>query len=119
MTISTRIDAPSKGTAKGRLSWLIRQLQDAPEDLAIEAKVARSQGSLAAPLRLVRTKPDELYPEAKKDIRQFVITSTRNMGLKRDAGRNSFIDSVVMTVKDFLPRRSAESPGLEGRSPKA
>jgi hypothetical protein len=98
--VSTRIDAPVKGTSKGRVSWLLRQLTEAPEDLSIEARLARSQSSLA-PVRLLRESPGELYPEAGREIRQFVISATRNMGVKRDATQGSFIYSVVSTTKEF------------------
>lgn len=99
--VSTRIDAPNKGTSKGRVSWLLRQLTEAPDDLSIEARLARSQASLAAPIRLLRENPGELYPEAGREIRQFVISATRNLGLKRDATQGSFIYSVVTTAKEF------------------
>jgi hypothetical protein len=98
--VSTRIDAPRRGTSRGRVSWLLRQLQEAPDDLAIEAKVARSQSSLATPLRLAREAPEELYPESKKEIRQFVVSRTRNMGVKRDASKGSFIHSVISSAKE-------------------
>jgi hypothetical protein len=99
--VSTRTDAPVSGTSKGRVSWLLRQLTEAPEDLSIEARLARSQSSLAAPLRVLRESPADLYPDAGKEIRQFVISATRNMGVKRDATQGSFIHSIVSTAKEF------------------
>jgi len=48
----------------------------------------------------VRGNPELLYPEQGKEIRQFVLSLTRNMGLKKDASKGSFIDSVVSTTKD-------------------
>ena len=99
--VSTRIDAPVMGTSKGRVSWLLRQLTEAPDDLSIEARLARSQSSLAAPIQLLRESPGELYPEAGREIRQLVISATRNMGVKRDATQGSFIHSVVSTTKEF------------------
>jgi hypothetical protein len=83
------------------MSWLLRQLQGAPESLKVEARVARSQATLAAPLAEARSTPERLYPEASKEIRQFGLTLTRNMGLKRDAGKGSFIDGVLEITKDF------------------
>jgi hypothetical protein len=99
--VSTRIDAPATGTSKGRVSWLLRQLTEAPDDLSIEARLARSQSSLAAPIRLLRESPSEMYPESGRQIRQFVVSVTRNMGVKRDATPGSFIHSVVSTTKEF------------------
>ncbi len=42
-----------------------------------------------------------LYPEGDKEIRQFILTFTRNMGVKRNADKGSFIDSVISTTTDF------------------
>jgi hypothetical protein len=98
---STRIDAPKEGRSKGRVSWLLRQLQKTQENVNLEARVARSSASLAASLQAVRENPELLYPQAGKDIRQFTLSLTRNMGLKRAAGQGSFINSVVDTTKAF------------------
>lgn len=101
VSVSTVIDAPKEGRSKGRVSWLLRQLQNAPESLKVEARLARSQSTLAASLAEARTAPETLHPDAQKEIRQFELTLTRNMGLKRDAGKGSFIESVIATTKDF------------------
>ena len=98
--VSTRIDAPREGRAKGRVSWLLRQLQNAPDDLKVEARFLRG-GSSAAPLGQIREEATIIYPEQSKEIRQFELTFTRNMGLKRDASKKSFVDSVISTAEDF------------------
>jgi hypothetical protein len=69
--------------------------------VVIEVGVARSRVSLAAPLEVVRENPAELYLESGKEIRSFGVDMRRNLGLKRDAGRGSFIDSVAVTTKEF------------------
>jgi hypothetical protein len=56
LVVSTRIDAPKDGRSKGRVSWLLRQVQNAPESLKVEAKVMRSS-SLAATLRIFARSP--------------------------------------------------------------
>jgi hypothetical protein len=101
ITASTRIDAPREGRSKGRVSWLLRQLQNAPDSLKVEVRIARTSSTLAANFGEVRETPEILYPEASREIRQFVVSFTRNMGLKRDASKGSFIDSVISTAKDF------------------
>ena len=100
VTASTRIEAPKEGRSKGRVSWLLRQLQNAPDTLKIEARVQRGQ-SLAASLSDVREKAETLYPEANKEIRQFELSLTKNMGLKRDSSKGSFVESVMSTTEDF------------------
>lgn len=99
--VSTEIDSPKEGRSKGRLSWLLRQLQGAPDTLKVEARIARSQTTLAATLAQARQQPDVLYPEQSKEIRSFIVTSTTNMGTNRSTGRGSFIDSVMDATKGF------------------
>lgn len=101
VTASTRLDAPREGRARGRVSWLLRQLQSAPEDLRIEAKVAYTDATLTASLAELRANPELLYPQTDKDILHFVLGLTRNAGLNRDTGRGSFSDSVVAVAKDL------------------
>lgn len=101
VTASTRIDAPREGRSRGRISWLLRQLHNAPENLRIEVRVTRSQTPLTATLDQARLTPELLYPDGEREVRHFLISLTRNMGLKRDASRGSFVDSVISTTKDF------------------
>lgn len=98
--VSTKVDAPKDARTKGRVSWLLRQLQEAPDSLKIEAQFGRGQ-TLAATLSAARENPASLYPDAGKEIRQFELSLTRNMGLKRDASKGSFVDSVITTAEDF------------------
>lgn len=101
ITVSSQVDAPKEGRSKGRVSWLLRQLQEASDDLRLEAKIARSQASLAESLATVRERPETLYPDGGREIRAFDISLNRNMGLKRDASNGSFIDSIIATTEDF------------------
>ena len=98
---STSIDAPKEGTSKGRVSWLLRHLQTAPENLKVEARIAYRSTPLAAALSVVRDNPPVLYPEGGRDIRSFVLSLASNMGLKRDNGRGSFVESVMNGAEVF------------------
>lgn len=99
--VSTRIDAPKEGRSRGRVGWLTRQLLNASESVIVEARVGKRGVSPTASLREVRERPEILYPESNQEIRQFVLSLTRNMGIKRAAGQGSFINSVIDTTKDF------------------
>lgn len=101
VSASTRLDAPREGRARGRVSWLLRQLQAAPDDLRIEAKVAYSDATLTATLAEAKVNPQLLCPDKDRDILHFVLSLTRNAGLNRDAGRGSFSDSVIAVAKDM------------------
>jgi hypothetical protein len=101
VTASTILDAPREGTSKGRVSWLLRQLQKGPDRLLVEARAARWSDSAAAQLAEARQAPTMLYPDSKKDVRAFRLSLTTNMGLKRDSGRGSFVESVTTTAQNF------------------
>lgn len=101
VTASTIIEAPKEGTPKGRVSWLLRQLQKAPDGVVVEARAARWSDSAAGQLVRARQEPALLHPEGKKDIRAFRLSLTGNMGLKRDSGQGSFVESVTATAQTF------------------
>jgi hypothetical protein len=98
---STSIDAPKEGSSKSRVSWLLRQLQTAPENLKNEARIAYKSTSLVAPLSAVRENAATLYPEGRREIRGFTLSIASNMGLKRDSTRGSFVESVVSAAEAF------------------
>jgi hypothetical protein len=100
VSVSTRLDAPREGRSKGRVSWLLRHLQQAPDGLRIEAAASRAE-TKADLLGMVRENPEVLYPDQGKDLKYFVLTMTRNMGLKRDASKGSFADSIMTTAEEF------------------
>lgn len=101
VTASTILEAPRDGTAKGRVSWLLRQLQKAPDGLVVEAHVSRSNATLAEPLRRVREDPTVLYPEKGKELRSFRLSLGGNMGQKRDNSKGSFVESVTSMTERF------------------
>lgn len=98
---SASFDAPREGRSRGRVSWLLRQLQEAPDDTRIEVRIARSQMTLAESLGTARARPEALYPDGAKEIRGFGVSMSRNMGLKKDASKGSFIESVMNATEDF------------------
>ncbi len=70
---TTEVDAPKEGRSRGRVSWLVRQLAEAPDETRIEAKFARSQASLVESLGRVRSEPETIYPPVDREIRGFDI----------------------------------------------
>ena len=99
--MSTQLDAPKEGQSRGRVSWLLRQLKDSPADLTIEARLAYTSSTLTGQLGTLREDPSPLIPDRTREIKGFRLSLTRDMGLNRSAGRNSFIDSVVGTTKTY------------------
>jgi hypothetical protein len=98
---STSIEAPREGTSRGRVSWLLRQLQDAPDGVRIQLRLAYRSEPLSAALSAARTDPSVIYPPPGKELRGFNLSLSSSMGLKRDAGRGSFIESVLAAAETF------------------
>lgn len=101
ISLATDLEAPKEGRSRGRVSWLVRQLKDAPDDTRVEARIARTQNAIVASLGDIRSQPEALLPPSDKEIRGFQVSLGRNMGLKRDASKGSFIDSVISTTEEF------------------
>ena len=116
--VSTELDAPKEGQSRGRVSWLLRQLQKAPPDLTVEARISRLSSTLSAPLGQVRDDPSILMPDRTRDIRGFRLTLTRDLGINRAAGRGSFIDSVVLNVKGYYGEVLQKLTAWKPRAPR-
>jgi len=121
---ATRVDAPQQGKSRGRVSWLLRQLPEAPDHLRIESRAAYASGTLARPLGEARLEPEALFPDDDREIKEFKLTLTRTPGLNRDGGKGSFAESVIELTKEFYaqvlqPLRAWKeaAPKLQRRSP--
>lgn len=101
LTVSTEVAAPRDAGSRGRVGWLVRQLRQAPPDTRVEARILRSREPLVATLGDLQESTDLLVPPKEKEVRGFHVSLTRPMGVKRDVGKGSFIDSVVGTAEEF------------------
>ncbi len=118
IVVSTDLVAPKEGQSRGRLSWLLRQLQKAPPDLTVEVQLARTSLTLSAPLGAIRDDPTIVLPDRTREIRGFRLSLTRDLGLNRQAGRGSFIDSVLTNVKTFYGEVLQQLTAWKPRPPK-
>ena len=96
ITATTEIEAPQDRGTKARINWIVRQLDDAPDDLVIEcwAKNARS-AAVATPLARLRDDPTIGAPPDLHDLVRFRLVMASNMGRnRRPSGRSpSFIEA--------------------------
>lgn len=118
LRVATEIDAPKEGQSRGRLSWMLRQLQNAPPDLIVRVKLARTTMTLSQPLGAIRDDPTIVLPDRTREIRGFRLTLSRDAGMNRQAGRGSFIDSVIDTVRAFYGDVLQELTAWKPRAPK-
>ena len=126
IAIATKIDAPQEGRSRGRVSWLLRQLANAPDQVKIESRATYATETLACSLMEARRQPEGLFPSSNREIKEFRLTLSKAPGLNRDSGKGSFADSVVELTKQFYeqvlqPLRAWKEPApkLVPRHPEA
>ena len=100
--ISASIDAPDDKGAKARISWLLRQLRDAPQNLVVEAYAKATQNGIAGPLAEIAEDPSILLREDRKDTHRFRVIVRSELGQNRRSGRKpGFVQSVIDSVESF------------------
>lgn len=98
VTGSFNIAAPGEGKSTTRVSWLLRQLKEAPDTLRVESFASRQRGGNAELLRSARQNPAILVGDPNKELKSFTVAYLGKMGPNRLAGRAGFIDSVMDAV---------------------
>ena len=102
VTCSVDVDAPREGRAATRANWLVRQLKNSPDSVRVEAFAMNARGSGAAELLgKIREDPSVLVTDPKRELRSFSVALTAPMGLKRNRGKGTFIDSVLDLIDTF------------------
>lgn len=100
--VSVTFDAPSDKGAKGRVGWLIRQLDDAPGGLVIESYAKNAKNGIAASLGAVRDDPMLLLGPDKKEPAKFKLVARTELGANRRAGKKpGFVQSMVASIESF------------------
>jgi hypothetical protein len=103
LAASLDILAPQDRGAKGRVSWLVGQLGEAPGQLLIETYAKSARASSSATLE--ETREDRLAPldDHKREPFRFRVVMRSEMGMGRGAAKKSpgFITSVLQLINTF------------------
>ncbi|WP_104526016.1 TerD family protein [Blastococcus atacamensis] len=99
--VSSKVAAPQEGTGQRRITWILRQLKGAPDDVLIDVAFTGTSESTCERLRDVRDKPAALLASSKSEVASFTLTRTLPLGTKRSGVRGAFIPSVVHAVEGF------------------
>lgn len=101
VSCSTTVSAPDEGTAGKRVSWILRQLKSAPEDLLVEAAFTGPAASTCETLASARATPRLLTDGQGGQVSSFVLTRAFTLGSKRSGTAASFINSVTGSAESF------------------
>ncbi|KIQ20469.1 TerD family protein [Rhodococcus sp. MEB064] len=101
VTCQTTVTAPDEGSTTKRLSWIMKQLGSAPEDLLVEAVFSEHGVVACETLATVRATPKALTEGRQGHIVKFSLTRITTMGSKRSGTASGFVTSVTAAVDVF------------------
>jgi hypothetical protein len=126
VTAGVTIDAPGEGRPLSRITWLLRQLGDAPGDLRVDVAFQGTRETTSLLLDDVREDARALLSptDPKRVPRAFTLTAGRPAGSKRGKGRGSFVGEtrahavtfygdIVQSISPWRPK----PPRLQVRAP--
>ncbi len=100
---SALLPAPREGRPNTRISWLLRQLADAPDGLHFEVRYPNQKEPSSCSLKDAKSKPDRLAyaPDLKRAPSSFRLTIAKELGAKRGHGAGSFVMESKQQTADF------------------
>jgi hypothetical protein len=99
---SIDVKAPSEGTPRSRITWLLRQLKDAPDNARIDVRFERRSNTQSNTLTALREDPNNgLLEDKKVNPREFNIALPAEMGIKKGNLQGSFVESVQTNLQTF------------------
>jgi hypothetical protein len=101
VNVELEVGAPRENSLSRRVTWLTRQLRDAPDDVLVEARFAPRSETTCERLSDVRDRPQVLLPGKDWEPSSFVVSRTHPIGTKRSGARGSFVTSVSEAVDEF------------------
>ncbi len=113
------VDAPREGRPKTRVNWLARQLHGAPSEVRIDTSFEGTRQTTSEFLDAVAADGAvALLPDQRAVPRRFLVTLTRDMGIKRGSGQGSFIGSVTSLLEAFYREIAQELTAWTPRAPR-
>ncbi|WP_433469994.1 TerD family protein [Spirillospora sp. CA-128828] len=101
--IETTVEVPAAARARPltRVQWLLRQLNNAPPELRIEALAPKQKTGPCDLLKNLITEPGLLVPENAPQIDTFRLTLATGLGTKRGTEETGFVRSIDTAVDRF------------------
>ncbi|WP_098455361.1 TerD family protein [Sanguibacter antarcticus] len=99
--VSASVPAPQEGGAQRRISWLLRQLKDAPDETLVDVHYSGTIEDTCERLADVRESPAPLVADRSGDVTSFELTMVTPLGTKRSGLKGAFIPSVIGATEAF------------------
>jgi hypothetical protein len=103
MTVSVDVRAPVDRGARGRVSWILGQLDDADGDVIVESYARNARVPIAASLDVARGDRSVLLAPDRSEAYRFVLKKRVPMphGRKSTARKAGFIDGYMALLTEF------------------
>lgn len=98
---SIELTAPELKRSSARITWLLRQLRNAPPELRLEVAFHRKWSTSSDLLARVAEEPKRLLTGSDHVPRLFTLTLFDDVGTKRRSGKGSFISDVSALLDRF------------------
>ncbi|WP_067711101.1 TerD family protein [Nocardia yamanashiensis] len=97
----TTLDAPNEGTSARRLSWLLKQLEQAPGEVRVEVVFSERGNEACEHLSVARTDPKLLTAGRAGEIVSFALEQSFPMAKGRSGTAAGFVASVKTATDAF------------------
>lgn len=122
LTAATTVNAPTDRGSRGRVSWLVRQLDpNTVGDLIVEASPRNARQPITSTLIQAHADRDVLLDDGRREILRFRLVRRAEMGRNRkDGGRSpGFVESVTGLVDEFYANVAQQIVPWTARPPQA
>lgn len=118
--VSTTFRAPDDKRARGSVSWLVRQLSEAPATLEVAAHARNSRTPAIASLGDLREDSSGMLADLPGDVAKFTVTMRCELGMGRRSARTAgFIESVLTAIYSFYEQVHQKLVAYQPRAPQA
>ena len=92
-TTSAEVSAPHFASAKKRISWILRQIREMPDDLGVHVRYPNARGWTSLKNGEAQKHPERLLyaPDPKREARSFRLAQVGDLGRKRGKDQGSFV----------------------------
>lgn len=120
VTTSVRVEGPGEGRPKTRITWMLRQLRNAPGDLRVTVTFANARETTSLLNHEGQETPERLLSptDAKRNPKSFELALSRKMGTKRGKDEGSFVRETRAQAIDFYRDLVQDLRGWQASAPR-